>query len=123
MPPAVRQQRLQTGPALEGDFTFTGSASNAWKATRRFKGTVQKGTVAPGRATVPQCRSGSGDTARGVRAGATAPPPGTEGKPAPPVVAAPKKEEKGKVVAGRSKNREAKRAKAKADRERGENHD
>ena len=67
MPPAVRQQRLQTGPALEGDFTFTGSASNAWKATRRLKGTVQKGTVAPGRATVPQCRSGSGDTARGVR--------------------------------------------------------
>ena len=31
VPPAVRQQRLQTGPALEGDFTFTGSASNAWK--------------------------------------------------------------------------------------------
>ena len=67
VPPAVRQQRLQTGPALEGDFTFTGSASNAWKATRRLKGTVQKGTVAPGRATVPQCRSGSGDTARGVQ--------------------------------------------------------
>ena len=67
MPPAVRQQRLQTGPALEGDFTFTGSASNAWKATRRLKGTVQKGTVAPGRATLlaasGSCASRRGRTA------------------------------------------------------------
>jgi hypothetical protein len=67
VPPAVRQQRLQTGPALEGDFTFTGSASNAWKATRRLKGTVQKGSVAPGRATLlaasGSCASRRGRTA------------------------------------------------------------
>ena len=35
--------------------------------TRRGSYSSQKGAVAPGRATVPQCRSGSGDTARRVR--------------------------------------------------------